>query len=177
MRLVIASAVLALGASAAPAQNVQAPARFNPAAPENRQVLPTFNYATVEAVLTQIGARFERRGTAERPVLTVTFANGRRAGILFGSCERQGAACKAISVQSVWPRPTGVPAERLATTIQGFNQRYAFSRAFITADGRPALQRYLTAGAGGGLSTSATYRSTWLAKTRRLTARLPRMIP
>lgn len=147
MRLVIAFAALALG-GAAPAQNAQAPARFNPAAPENRQVLPTFNYATLEAVLTQIGARFVRQGTADRPVLTVTFANGRRGAILFGSCERQGALCKAISIQAVWNRPANAPAGRLEAAIQGFNQRYAFARAFVTADGKPALQRYLTADYG-----------------------------
>lgn len=123
-------------------------ARWNPAAPENRQVLPTFNYATVEAVLTAIGARSERRGNADRPALAVTFANNRRAAILFGSCERQGAACKAISIQAVWTRPANVPADRIATNIQQFNRRYAFSRAFLTADGRPALQRYLTADYG-----------------------------
>ena len=39
---------------------------WNPAGPENRQLLPTFNYATVESVLTAIGARFARRGTADR---------------------------------------------------------------------------------------------------------------
>ncbi len=132
----------AVGASA------QAPARWNPAAPENRQVLPTFNYATVEGVLTAIGARSERRGNAERPALAVTFANNRRAAILFGSCERQGAACKAISIQAVWTRPANVPADRIAANIQQFNRRYAFSRAFLTADSRPALQRYLTADYG-----------------------------
>jgi hypothetical protein len=147
MRLVGAALALALG-GAAPAQNVQVPARFNPASPENRQVLPTFSYATVEAVLTQIGARFERRGTAERPVLAVTFANGRRGAILFGSCERQGALCKAISIQAIWNRPANPPAGRLEGAIQTFNQRYAFARAFITADGKPALQRYLTADYG-----------------------------
>jgi len=147
MRLVIAVLALVLGGTAAPAQNTLAPARFNPAAPENRQVLPTLNYATVEAVLTQIGARFERRGT-DRPVLMVTFANSRRAAIQFGSCERQGAACKAISIQAVWNRPAGATPERLGGAIQGFNQRYAFARAFLTADGRPALQRYLTADYG-----------------------------
>ena len=78
----------------------------------------------------------------------MTFANGRRAAILFGSCERQGAACKAISIQAVWTAPASVTAERLARQIQRFNQRYAFSRAFLTADGRPALQRYLTADYG-----------------------------
>ncbi|HYI63977.1 MAG TPA: YbjN domain-containing protein [Allosphingosinicella sp.] len=148
MRFAIASILLAAGAGAATAQTTPAPARFNPASPENRQVLPTFNYATVETVLTQIGARFERRGTADRPILQVTFANGRRAAILYGSCERQGAACKAISIQAVWNRPAGATPERLGSAVQSFNQRYAFARAFLTADGRPALQRYLTADYG-----------------------------
>jgi hypothetical protein len=144
MRAVIAALMLLSAASAA----AQAPARWNPAAPENRQVLPTFNYGTVETVLTAVGARSERRGTADRPALAVTFANNRRAAILFGSCERQGAACKAISIQAVWTRPANLPADRLAANIQQFNRRYAFSRAFLTADGRPALQRYLTADYG-----------------------------
>ena len=123
-------------------------ARWNPAAPENRQLLPTFNYDTVETVLTSIGARSERRGDAARPALAVTFANNRRAAILFGSCERAGTVCKAISIQAVWTAPANVPAERLAANIQAFNRRYAFARAFLTADGRPALQRYLTADYG-----------------------------
>lgn len=143
MRAVCAALIL-VSASAASGQ--VAPARFNPAAPENRQVIPAFSYQTVEAVLTQIGARFERRGSAERPALTVTFPNNRRAAILFGSCDRQG--CKAISIQAVWTRPANLTAERMATGIQAFNQRYAFSRAFLTQDGRPALQRYLTADFG-----------------------------
>src|SRR3954468_19716166 len=121
---------------------------WNPAAPENRQILPSFNYATVESVLTAIGARFVRRGTVDRPALDVTFPNNRRAGILFGNCERQGAGCKAISIQALWPLPPGPAAARLAAAIQAFNQRYAFSRAYLTADGRPALQRYLTADFG-----------------------------
>ncbi len=133
---------------AAVAASAQQPVRFNPAAPENRQVLPAFNYTTVEVVLNQIGARHERRSTADRPALAITFANGRRAAIIFGSCERQGAACKAISIQAVWPRPAAIPADRLAASVQGFNQRYAFSRASLTQDGRPALQRYLTADYG-----------------------------
>ena len=134
--------------AAAPVAAQTAPARWNPAAPENRQILPTFNYATVESVLTQIGAQGERRGTAERPALAVTFSNNRRAAILFGTCEQGGAACKAISIQAVWTTPANVPADRLAANIQQFNRRYAFSRAFLTADGRPALQRYLTADYG-----------------------------
>src|SRR5688572_24786020 len=143
MRAAFVALIMLGTAAAASAQT--APVRWNPAAPENRQVLPTFNYATVEGVLAAIGARSERRGNADRPALAVTFANNRRAAILFGSCERQGAACKAISIQAVWTRPASVPADRLAANIQQFNRRYAFSRAFLTADGRPALQRYLTA--------------------------------
>lgn len=145
MRAVV-PALLLFSAAAASAQGQ--PARFNPAAPENRQVLPTLNYQTVETVLTQIGATFERRGTAERPALAVTFPNGRRAAILFGACERQGAACKAISIQAVWPRPANIQADRLAEALHAFNRRYAFSRAFLTQDGRPALQRYVTADFG-----------------------------
>ena len=146
MRAAFAALGLLLLSGAAAAQT--APARWNPAAPENRQLLPTFNYATVESVLNAIGARSERRGTPDRPALAVTFANNRRAAILFGSCERQGAACKAVSIQAVWTRPANVPAERIAANVQQFNRRYAFARAFLTADGWPALQRYLTADFG-----------------------------
>ena len=146
MRAAFAALILVTFGTAAAAQTP--PSRWNPASPENRQVLPTFNYATVESVLTEIGARSERRGSTDRPALAVTFANNRRAAILFGSCERQGAACKAISIQAVWARPANVPADRLSANIQQFNQRYAFSRAFLTGDGRPALQRYLTADFG-----------------------------
>lgn len=119
---------------------------FNATAPGNREVLPSFSYATVELVLTQIGARFERAGTDERPALAVTFANGRRAAILFGSCE--GTGCRAVSIQAVWNAPSGTGAAQLAAAIAAFNQRYAFSRALVAADGRPSLQRYLTADYG-----------------------------
>lgn len=119
---------------------------FNATAPENRAVLPSFSYATVEPVLAQIGARFERAGTDERPVLAVTFANGRRAAILFGSCE--GNACRAISIQAIWNAPSGAGAAQLGGAIAAFNQRYAFSRATVAADGRPSLQRYLIADYG-----------------------------
>ena len=145
MRAAFAAVALAiLAASPAAAQRVP----WNPAAPENRQLMASFNYATVESVLGAIGARSERRGTADRPALAVTFANNRRAAILFGSCERQGASCRAISIQAVWSRPAELPADRLAANLQRFNQRYAFARAFLTGDGRPALQRYLTADYG-----------------------------
>lgn len=145
MRLVTFAALAWAAASAAGAQ---APPPWNPAAPENRQVLPTFNYATVETVLTAIGARFERRGTADRPALTIIFPNNRRAAIVFGNCDRAGAACKAISIQAIWSRPPGPAAARLPQAIQTFNQRYAFARAYLLADGRPAMHRYLTADYG-----------------------------
>jgi hypothetical protein len=144
LRALIATLALCLLASPLGAQ---AP-RWNPAAPENRQLMPTFNYATVEPVLTAIGATSQRRGTPERPALAVTFANGRRGAIIFGSCDRGGSACRAISIQGVWNRPANIPVERLSANIHQFNQRYAFSRAFLTQDGRPALQRYLTADYG-----------------------------
>lgn len=134
-----------------------APPAFNPAAPENRQVLPAFSYATVEPVLTQIGARFERAGNDERPALTVTFANGRRAALLFGACT--GMECKALSIQAVWNAPSGTALAQLSAAISGFNQRYAFSRAFVAADGRPSLQRYLIADYGfirGNLAVNLT---------------------
>src|SRR6187397_2773014 len=104
MRGRIAALILA-AAVGSPAFAQTPPVRWNPAAPENRQILPTFNYATVESVLTAVGARFVRRGTADRPALDITFPNNRRAAILFGNCERQGAACKAISIQALWNIP------------------------------------------------------------------------
>ena len=119
---------------------------FNAAAPGNREVLPSVSFATVEPVLAQIGARFERAGNAEQPALTVTFANGRHAAILFGSC--QGTNCRAISIQAVWNAPAGSDAAQLAAAVAAFNHRYAFSRALVAADGRPTLQRYLTADYG-----------------------------
>ena len=146
MRTNSVSLAFLLCASATPAAAQSPP--WNPAAPENRQVLPTFSYATVEPVLTAVGARFVRQGSADRPALQVTFSNGRRGAIIFTSCERQGAVCKAVSIQATWNRPPNITADQLGAAIQAFNRRYAFSRAFLTADGRPALQRYLTADFG-----------------------------
>jgi hypothetical protein len=137
-------ALCLFGCSSASAQ--VAPQRWNPAAPENRQVLPNFSFATVESVLTAIGARFERAGSAARPALTVTFANNRRAALIFSNCEAQG--CKALSIQSIWVRPATAAPDRLSQALQRFNQRYAFARALTTSDGRPALHRYLTADYG-----------------------------
>jgi hypothetical protein len=128
------------------AQPPAAAGPFDASAPQNREVLPAFSYATVEPVLAQIGARYERAGTDQQPALTITFINGRRAALLFGSC--LGTSCRALSIQAVWPAPAGIAAPQLATAIAAFNQRYAFSRAFVAADGRPSLQRYLTADFG-----------------------------
>lgn len=122
--------------------------RWNPEAPENRQVLPTFNYATVESVLAEIGARYERRGAPGRPSLLVTFASGRRAAIVFGACSSDGNVCRAISLQGGWERPPGATTEGAAAALLAFNQRYAFSRAFMLSNGNLALQRYLTADYG-----------------------------
>ncbi len=119
---------------------------FDASAPQNREILPSFSYATVEPVLAQIGARWERAGSDQQPALTVTFINGRRAAILFGSC--LGTSCRAISIQAVWSPPPGIPPAQLAAAVASFSQRYAFSRAFVAADGRPSLQRYLTADFG-----------------------------
>ena len=122
--------------------------RWRADAPENRQLLPTFNYATVESVLDEIGARHERRGTPGRPSLLVTFAGGRRAAIVFGACTADGNQCRAISVQGGWGRPVGASSQRAEAAVLAFNQRYAFSRAFMLPNGNLALQRYLTADYG-----------------------------
>ncbi len=131
----------ALTAQAAP------PPRWAPNAPDNAQLLANFSYATVEPVLTAIGARFQRSGQAARPALLVTFPNNRRATLILSSCDAAGA-CKALSIQSFWTRIANAPPEKTAQAIASFNQRYSFGKAFVAADGRPALQRYLTADYG-----------------------------
>ncbi len=133
------------------ASNVASPSlpRWNPKAPENGQVLPAFSYATVEPVLSAVGARFTRVGTnPARPQLNVTFPNNRKAMLIMSACDPAGTACKAMSLQSYWTRIANSPPERTARAIEGFNQRYSFAKAFVAADGRPALQRYLTADYG-----------------------------
>jgi hypothetical protein len=123
--------------------------RWNPKAPQNSQVLPAFTVANVSAVLTSVGARHQRSNDdADSPALTVVFPNGRRALVTLSSCERGATACKALSVQSFWTKLEKVPPEKSALAIEQFNQRYAFAKAYITADGRPTLQRYLTADYG-----------------------------
>ena len=145
MRLVlIAAAGAAMLTVAAPALSQIAPPRWNPRAPENGQLLPSFNYAAVETVLNAIGARHQRAGEGSRPRLLVTFPNNRKATLVFGACNADGTACKSLSIQSYWTRIAKAPPERVAKAVEGFNQRYSFGKAFVAADGRPALQRYLT---------------------------------
>src|SRR3546814_13424832 len=45
-------------------------------------------------------------------------------------------------------RSANAPPGRAAAAIADFNRRYSFAKAFIAEDGRPALQRYLTADYG-----------------------------
>lgn len=137
----------AFGATPAPAQ--VAPPKFNPKAPENGQVLAAFSYVTVEPVLTQIGATFRRGGSsADKPMLFVTFPNDRKATLAMSACNSTGSACKAMSVQSYWTKIANATPEQAAEAIAGFDQRFAFAKAFVAEDGRPALQRYLTADYG-----------------------------
>jgi hypothetical protein len=134
--------LLSIGSAA----NATAP-RWNPRAPENNQLLTAFSYATVEPVLSAIGARYQRvSNNAGRPTLSVTFANGHRGVIVMTSCDGRGAACRALTMQSVWPAVSGGAAQQ--TAVQHFNQRYSFGKAFIAANGRPVLQRYITADYG-----------------------------
>ena len=149
MRLVVLG-LAGLGAlSMAPsALNAQGGApRWTPNAPDNAQLLANFSYATVEPVLTAIGARFQRSGQAARPALLVTFPNNRRATLNLRSCDAAGA-CKALSIQSFWTRIANSPPDKTAQAIATFNQRFSFAKAFIAADGRPAMQRYLVADYG-----------------------------
>lgn len=124
------------------------PAKFNPASPDNSRVIPTFNYEHVEGVLDAIGAKHQRAGSASAPALRVTFPNNRRAVIAMSSCNSDGSQCKALSVQSYWTKIANSPADRVNAAIAGFNQKYSFAKAFVASDGRPALQRYLTADYG-----------------------------
>jgi hypothetical protein len=127
----------------------QAPAQWNAAAPENRQIVAAFNYGSLEAILASVGAKYQRTASnPTRPELAVTFANNRRAAIILLSCNANGAACKALGIQSSWDRPAGATPQATAQLIERFNQRYSFSKAYVTSAGRPALQRYLTADYG-----------------------------
>jgi hypothetical protein len=80
--------------------------------------------------------------------MIATFPNGKRAVISLLSCTPDGAACKAMGIQASWNAPAGVEPAALAAAVEKFNQRYSFSKAYMTSSGRPALQRYLTADYG-----------------------------
>lgn len=134
-----ASAFALIGSSA-----LGAVPRWNPKAPENSEVLPAFSYANVEAVLTAIGARYQRSGTAAKPTLLVTFANDRRAVLALAGCTGAVRACKSLSMQSNWTRIANSTPAKTASAIQQFNQRYSFGKAFMTPDGQPGMQHYLT---------------------------------
>lgn len=124
-------------------------AKFNPRAPENTQVLPNFSLAGIEPVLAQIGARYQRAGAAagaRGPSLLVTFPNGRKAVVVLSSCASDG--CKALTIQSYWTPIANSPKAAVSAAIDNFGRRYAYAKVFIAADGRPALQRYLTADYG-----------------------------
>lgn len=141
---IAAASALALLAGSAGA----AVPRWNPRAPENSEVLPSFSYAGLEAVLRSIGARSQRSGTAAKPTLLVTFANNRKAVLTLGGCAGAGTGCKSLSMQSNWTRIANSTPAKTAAAIQAFNQRYSFGKAFMTADGAPGMQRYLTADYG-----------------------------
>jgi hypothetical protein len=111
------------------------------------QILPAFSQATVEPVLSAIGVRHQRTAQPGRPGFLLTFPNGSKATLLMSSCDSAGS-CKALGIQSYWTPIPGASPERTAQSIERFNQRYSFAKAFIAADGRPALQRYLTADYG-----------------------------
>jgi len=143
---VAAAMAAAPAATPAAAQVISAP-RWNPKAPENTQLLPNFSYTTVEPILTAIGAKFQRSAQAGKPALLVSFPNNRRATLLMSACDPAGA-CKALSIQSFWTRIANSPPDKAAQAIASFNQRFSFAKAFVAADGRPALQRYLTADYG-----------------------------
>lgn len=122
--------------------------RWNPKAPENSQVLAAFNQANIESVLTAIGARHQRSGTAAKPSLLVSFPNNRKGVLTLGACNGDGSACKSLSIQSNWTRIANSTPAKTAAAIERFNQHYSFGKAFMMADGRPGMQRYITADYG-----------------------------
>ena len=122
--------------------------RWNARAPENSQVIPSFSYATVEPVLAAVGARYQRGGPGAVPTLLVTFANGRKATLVFGACNDGGSTCRSLNIQANWTRIANSPPERVSEAVERFNRQFSFAKAYFTADGRPAMQRYLTADYG-----------------------------
>jgi hypothetical protein len=51
-------------------------------------------------------------------------------------------------MQANWTKIANSPPDEVAAAIQRFNQRYSFGKAYLTEDGRPGMQRYLTADYG-----------------------------
>ena len=96
--------------------------------PRTRQVLPASPMRRSSRCSPRSAPASSGPGPTSRPTLAVTFANGRRAAILFGSCF-ENDVCRAISIQAVWNAPAGDGAAQLGAAIAAFNQRYAFSRA------------------------------------------------
>lgn len=139
---IAANLILAAGGTAADA----AVPVWNPKAPENRQILPAFNVETVGSVLRAIGARYQSAGTAAAPRLLVIFPNGRKATLLMSSCA--GGNCKALSIQATWTKIARATPQRTAAAVEGFNHRYAFAKVYVSPDGNPSMQRYLTADYG-----------------------------
>lgn len=119
---------------------------WNPRAPENRQVLPGYNADTVGGVLRTIGARYQAGGTAAAPRLFVTFPNGRKATLILRSCA--SGTCKAMSIQASWTKIANAPQTQVADAIARYNHRYAFAKAYVSPEGNPSMQRYLTADYG-----------------------------
>jgi hypothetical protein len=150
MRMAMIGTVLAaalLAATPAASQGI-APPKWNPKAPENNQLLPAFSYATVEPVLSAIGAKFQRGGTPTKPALAVTLPNNRKAVLSFVGCNAGASACKAVSIQATWPKVAGATPDQIARGLEEFNRSHSFAKTYSLADGRVVLQRYLTADYG-----------------------------
>lgn len=130
-----------LGSSA-----IAAPQAWNPKAPENRQILPAFTSETVGSVLRSIGARYQVGGTVAAPRLFAVFPNGRKATLVLSSCASGG--CKALSIQASWTRISNAPQQQVAEAVARFNHRYAFAKVYLSPEGNPSMQRYLTADYG-----------------------------
>lgn len=159
VKAILAAAFLMAGAAAAQAQTptpVPVPtaprpagaATWSPTAQTNSQVLPTFSLATIEPILAEVGIRHERRGTPQAPSLLLIYPSGRRAAVMLSACNGDGSMCRALSLQAGWSVPPGAAVQRAQGLVVEFNQRYAFARSFVLANGNLALQRYLTADYG-----------------------------
>ena len=146
IEIAMRSLVFFLAAALWVAPTGAAPPRWNPKAPENAQLLPSFSYATVEPVLRSIGARYQRSGGRDAPVLLVSFSSGSKATLTMGACASDG--CRSLNIHANWTRIGNASQPRLSASVERFNRQYSFAKVYFTADGRPAMQRYLTADYG-----------------------------